>query len=82
VHESGLIRALIEKAQAEAERQGGSLRSISVRLGALAGGTADHLREHFERELERLSLSAVRLDIEEVPAHPAGVEITAIEVAR
>ncbi|PRP96542.1 hypothetical protein ENSA5_36180 [Enhygromyxa salina] len=82
MHESGIIRKLIETARAEAERRGGRLRAIELRLGALAGGSADHLRGHFELELERLGLSDIRLDIREAAAHPAGVEITAIEIAK
>ena len=81
MHESGLIRRLIEAARAEAEARGGSLRAIHVRLGALAGGSPAHLREHFEIELERMGLPAMRLHIAEAPEHPAGVELTGIELA-
>ena len=82
MHESGLIRELIETARTEAGRRGGRLCAIQVRLGALADGSAAHLRGHFELELERLGLTDIRLDIEQAPAHPAGVEITSIEIAK
>lgn len=81
MHESGLIRTLVERAQEEATRRHASLRAIFVRLGALAGGSAAHLREHFEIELARLGLEGVALHIEEAPAHPAGVELTGVELA-
>lgn len=82
MHERGIIQKLIETARAEAGRQGGRLRAIQVRLGALAGGSPDHLREHFELELARLGLADIRLDIVEVPADPVGVEILSIELAK
>lgn len=81
MHETGLIRALIEKAQAEAGSRDAELRGIYVRLGALAGGSPAHLREHFEIELERLGLAGIALHIEEAPMHPAGVELTGVELA-
>jgi Zn finger protein HypA/HybF involved in hydrogenase expression len=81
MHETGLIRALIEKARAEATARSAELRGIHIRLGALAGGTAAHLREHFEHELERLGLTGIALHVEEAPAHPAGVELTGLELA-
>ena len=35
MHETGMIRKLIETARAEADRRGGRLQAIDVRLGAL-----------------------------------------------
>lgn len=84
MHETGVIRKLIQTALQEAERRGGRLTRIHIRLGALAGGTAAHLREHFVHELQALGLdgpSRIDLAIEEAPDHPAGVELTAIELA-
>ena len=82
MHESGIIRKLVSTALHEAERRGGRLARIHVRLGALAGGTAAHLREHFARELDALGLDGIEMVIEEAPAHPAGVEITGIEMVQ
>ena len=81
MHETGLIRSLIHTALTEANDRGGSLRAIHVRLGALAGGTANHLRHHFEHELASLDLAPVTLHIEEAPLRPSGVELTAVEIA-
>lgn len=80
MHESGIIRKLIDTARLEAERRGGRLRAIDVRLGVLAGGSPEHLREHFELELRRLGLSGITLRIDHAPEHPGGVEITGVEL--
>lgn len=82
MHESGMIRRLLQIAFSEAERQGGRLRAIDVRLGVLAGGSPEHLREHFEIELRNLGAEPIELRIEEHPEHPGGIEITGIELAR
>ncbi|MCA9704404.1 MAG: hydrogenase maturation nickel metallochaperone HypA [Myxococcales bacterium] len=81
MHESGVIQKLLQIAFDEAERRGGRLRAIDVRLGVLAGGSPEHLRDHFEHELRRLGASEVELRIEEQPAYPGGVEITGIELS-
>jgi hypothetical protein len=81
MHESGLIRRLIDLALQEAEGRGGALRAIHVRLGALAGGTEDHLRDHFEHELATMDLGDIQLHMSTEPDHPAGIEITAVEIA-
>ena len=82
MHETGVIHKLILLAQAEATQRKGTLRSIEVRLGALAGGSPEHLRAHFVTELERLGHKEVRLDIRQAPDDPVGVEIVSIEIAR
>lgn len=80
MHETGMIRRLIETAQEEARSRGGHLRAIHVRLGVLAGGTPEHMRHHFEIESSALGLENLELHIVEAPEHPAGVEITGIEL--
>ena len=80
MHESGLIQALLRTAQAEAERRDAELTGIDVRLGVLAGGSIEHLREHFEIELARLGLPAIDLNICEDPEYPGGVEIVGVEL--
>lgn len=82
MHESGLIRRMIATALAEAERQHATLAGVEIRLGALAGGSPDHLREHFEIELAALGLADVALDIHEAPDHPGGVEIVGLTLRR
>ena len=80
MHETGVIRRLIESAQAEARKRGAPLRGIYVRLGALAGGSPDHLREHFETQARELGLETLELHIESDPDRPSGVEITGIDL--
>ncbi len=80
MHETRMIRRLIETAQAEANQRGGALRAVHIRLGVLSGGSPEHLREHFEIEAKALGLDEVDLHIVEAPDHPAGVEITGIEL--
>ncbi|MEZ4380063.1 MAG: hypothetical protein R3A79_01855 [Nannocystaceae bacterium] len=80
MHESGMIRRLLEVALAEAERRGAELAGIDVRLGALAGGSPAHLREHFEIERERLGLAPLDLRIVAEPDYPGGVEITGVDL--
>lgn len=82
MHETGVIRKLLQVARDEATRQGGRLAAVEVRLGVLAGGSPSHLREHFEIELEALGMAQVDLRIEEAPDYPGGVEITGIEIER
>ena len=79
MHESGMIQKLVRTALEEAERRGGRLTAIDIRLGALAGGSAAHLREHFEHEIQHLGVGPIELRISEIEHHPAGVEITGIE---
>ena len=75
-----MIRRLIEIARAQARERGGELRAVHVRLGALAGGTPGHLREHFAIELAALGLAGIELHVVAAPDEPTGVEITGIEV--
>ncbi|HLT37086.1 MAG TPA: hypothetical protein VK034_12400 [Enhygromyxa sp.] len=80
MHESGLIQALLRTALAEAERRGAELVGIEVRLGVLAGGSPEHLREHFELELARLGREPIALNITADPDHPGGVEIVGVKL--
>ncbi len=80
MHESGLIRSLLRVAMREAEQRGGTLAGIDVRLGVLAGGSPEHLREHFEIERAALGLGMIDLRITEDPDHPGGVEIVGMSV--
>jgi hypothetical protein len=80
MHESGMIQSLLRTAAAEAERRNAELLGIDVRLGVLAGGSPEHLREHFEIELARLGLGPIALRIVNDPDYPAGVEIVGLEL--
>jgi hypothetical protein len=80
MHESGLIQALLRRAFAEAEARGAELAGVEIRLGVLAGGSPEHLREHFEIEIARLGLGPIALTITADDSHPGGVEIVGLEL--
>lgn len=80
MHESGMIRTMLSMALAEAERRNAALIGIELRLGALAGGSPEHLREHFEHELARRGLAAIGLTICVDEAYPGSVDITGLEL--
>ena len=80
MHESGMIQSLLRTASAEAARRNAELVGIEVRLGVLAGGSPEHLREHFEIELARLGLGQIALHITNDPDYPGGVEIVGLEL--
>ena len=51
MHESGMIRSLVEKMeQVSRANGGGAVARVKVRIGALANISASHFREHFEIE--------------------------------
>lgn len=81
MHESGLIRQLMQTALDAAAERGCELRAVHLRLGVLAGGTADHLRDHFEQEIATRALPPVALAIVEAPEFLGGIEIESIELA-
>ena len=66
MHEQSLIKNLVEKIHHIAAGEKGSLLAAKLRLGALAHISAEHLREHFERETRGTSLEGLQLDIEEL----------------
>lgn len=67
MHEQSLIRNLVEKIHRLAATERGTLVAAKLRLGALAHISADHLREHFERETSGTALAGLQLKIEEQP---------------
>lgn len=81
MHEHGLMKALLTKAHQQAEARGGSLRALSVRLGAMATSDEDHFRGDFEHVREEMGLGPIELSVELAPEHPAGVELLSILVA-
>lgn len=80
MHESGLIQSLLRTAMTEAERRAAELVGIDVRLGVLAGGSPEHLREHFEIELARLGHGPIALNIAADPDYPGGIELVGVEL--
>lgn len=81
MHESGLIRQLIQTALDTAIQHNAELQGIDVRIGVLAGGSAEHLHEHFEQEVARLGLAPITLNMVEEPEFLGGIEIESIELS-
>lgn len=66
MHETGLVRDLIRKAeQAAHANQARRVTSLSVWLGALSHLSAAHFREHFEAESRGTLAEGARLEIAE-----------------
>lgn len=66
MHEQSLIKNLVETIHRLASHESGKLVAARLRLGALAHISAEHLREHFERETAGTPLEGLRLQIEEL----------------
>ncbi|WP_226661502.1 hydrogenase/urease maturation nickel metallochaperone HypA [Microbulbifer aggregans] len=66
MHEQSLIQNLVDKIHRLAASERGTLVGATLRLGALAHISADHLREHFERETNGTALEGLQLKIEEL----------------
>jgi hydrogenase maturation protease len=81
LHEHGLMTRLIERAVATCRARGGSLRAMTVRLGALSSADEAHFRQDFEHVCAELGLGPVALTVELAPDHPTGVELVRVEGA-
>jgi hydrogenase nickel incorporation protein HypA/HybF len=86
VHETGVIRRLMEAALAAARAEGGGpITRVGVKVGALTGLSAGHLREHWAEEVAGTSLAAASLDVtaSEDPADPdaLGVVLEWVELS-
>lgn len=81
LHEHGMMTRLIERAVAACRARGGSLRAMTVRLGALASADEAHFRQDFEHVCAELGLAPVALTVELAPDHPTGVELIRVEGA-
>jgi hydrogenase nickel incorporation protein HypA/HybF len=65
MHEFSLIADLMRKIEAVASEQGArKVRSVKVKLGALAHISSDHFREHFVHAARGTIAEGARLDVE------------------
>jgi len=68
VHEAGLARDLIRKAEDLALAEGARrVTAVTVRIGALASVTGDHLREHFAEEARGTMAEGALVEVVEGP---------------
>lgn len=75
MHEGGLVRALIRMALERAE--GAPLRRVGVRIGALAGVSAAHLRDHWDEEVRGTPAASAELVVEasDDPTDPRALDV-------
>jgi hydrogenase nickel incorporation protein HypA/HybF len=68
VHEAGLARDLIGKAEDLAIAEGARrVTAVTVRIGALANVTGEHLREHFAVEAKGTMAEGAVVEVVEGP---------------
>jgi hydrogenase nickel incorporation protein HypA/HybF len=67
MHELSIALSLVELAETEANRLGGRVRAVHVRVGALAGVVQEALRSSYEIACADTALAGSRLVIKEVP---------------
>ena len=82
MHEHGLMKKLIATAQSKALEQGGKLRRMRVRLGAMSTSTPEHFHADFIHVRDELGISRLELDVESAPDRPSGVELVSIEIMK
>lgn len=68
MHELSIALSLVDLAREEAERHGGRVCALHLRIGALAGVVPDALHASYEMACAETPLEGSRLVIEEVPA--------------
>lgn len=68
MHEAGLARDLIRRAEDLAIAEGARrVTAVTVRVGALASVTGEHLREHFLAEAKGTMLEGAEVELVEGP---------------
>jgi len=67
MHELSIAINIVEVAEEEAERLGGKVEAIHLKLGKMSGVVKDALFASFEMACEGTSLAGTRLVVEEIP---------------
>ena len=67
MHELSIAMSIVEMAEEEAQRHGGQVSAIHLKLGALAGVVKEALLSSYEMACEDTPLAGSQLIIEEVP---------------
>jgi hydrogenase nickel incorporation protein HypA/HybF len=67
MHELSIAMSIVEMAEEEAERHGGQVSAVHLKLGALSGVVKEALLSSFEMACFDTPLAGSRLIIEEVP---------------
>jgi hydrogenase nickel incorporation protein HypA/HybF len=67
MHELSIAMSILEMAEEEAERHGGRVAAVHIKLGALSGVVKDALLSSYEVVCEDTALTGSKLVVEEVP---------------
>lgn len=67
MHELSIALAIVDIAEEEAERRGGRVAAVHLKLGRLSGVVEEALRSAYEMAREGTSLAESKLVIEAVP---------------
>jgi hydrogenase nickel incorporation protein HypA/HybF len=67
MHELSIAMSIVEMAEEEAQRHGGQVSAVHLKLGALSGVVKDALLASFEMACFDTPLQGSRLVVEEVP---------------
>lgn len=69
MHEAGLARDLIHRAEELARAEGARrVTAVTVRIGGLANVTGEHLREHFRVEAKGTIAEGAEVEVVEGPS--------------
>lgn len=84
MHESAMIKALLDQVQSIARVHGAErIRSVSIVVGTLSGISPEHLAEHFVEAARGTPASHARLDItlsNELAPRAQDIVVTAVEL--
>lgn len=67
MHELSIAMSIVEMAEEEAQRHGGQVKAVHLKLGALSGVVKDALLFSFEMACADTVLAGSRLVVEDVP---------------
>jgi hydrogenase nickel incorporation protein HypA/HybF len=67
MHELSIAMSIVEMAGEEAERHGGQVSAVHLKLGALSGVVKEALLSSYEMACEDTPLAGSRLIVEEIP---------------
>ena len=67
MHELSIAMSIVEMAEEEAQRHGGQVLAVHLKLGALSGVVKEALLSSYEMACEATALADSRLIVEEIP---------------
>jgi hydrogenase nickel incorporation protein HypA/HybF len=79
MHELSIAASIVEIASEEAERQGGRVEAVHLKLGALSGVVPDALLFSWDLACDESPIAGAKLQIQ--PAAGTELEVVALEIA-